>query len=195
MHERFPKATKEWSVRAPVGSVPVPISATVRRQLQFDSALSVMWEEERLRWQLYYFRWKPGRRLMDRVRVHLAMSHRPEICVPASGAKLIREWGSIEISVAGMKLPFRVLEFAGEAGPMFVFYCVREDGRPADEAVNMRETHARRFAAAWHGDRALGQRVIELTLWGAKERGEAVGAVRRCVGGAVGRWDGASVTF
>ena len=61
---------------------------------------------------------------------------------------------------------------------MFVFYSVREDGTPAGVPGNMRESHRARFAAAWNGNRGLGQRVLEIALWGARDAEQAVGLAK-----------------
>jgi hypothetical protein len=95
-----------------------------------------------------------------------------------SGHQLKRELASVTLDVNGLKLPFRVYEFSAGGQAMFVFYSVREDGTPAGVPGNMRESHRARFAAAWNGNRGLGQRVLEIALWGARDAEEAVELVR-----------------
>ncbi len=141
------------------------ISPDVKTQLLYDHGESARWSNsDGTKWQLFHFRWEPGQTLKDRVRVHLAKSHRPEICLPASGRRLDREFEPTLVKIAGINFLFRTYRFKANDNAVYVFYAVREDGTPDGAAGNMRESHRRRLEAAWNGSRGLGQRVIEVAI-------------------------------
>jgi len=152
----------------------LPIPAQVRAQLHCDKAQSVRWiNSDQTQWQLFHFRWYPAHSFTDRVSVHLAKSHRPEICLPATGRRLDQELEPTTVTLGGIEFAFRTYRFYQEDRPLYVFYCAREDGAPAGASINMRETHVRRFEAAWKGTRGLAQRVIELVIFGQADFAQA----------------------
>ena len=171
LHERGRAAAEQWTISLPrerVGYHDNEISPGVKAALQFDTGRSAAWQnEDGTQWQLFLFRWNPASTLKDRVRVHLAKSHRPEACLPASGRTLERQLPPTRVTIDGIELPFRTYVFKDSSGPLFVFFCVREDGTPSGGAANMRETHAARWRAAWAGNRGLGQRSIEIAIFGS----------------------------
>jgi exosortase/archaeosortase family protein len=183
LHERRFSPDTEWQVAWPENAARRPnalsISDSVRGQLLYDHGTNLAWSAAGLRWQLFYFRWLPAADFGDRTRVHLAKSHRPEICLPASGRVLRNEHPHIQETIAGRPVAFRVLEFSerGET-PLFVFHAVREDAA-GDTQANMRATHRARFAAAWAGQRGLGQRAVQVALWGAADLHHAITAFRQ----------------
>ena len=59
-----------------------------------------------------------------------------------------------------------VLTFDSNGTPLHVFYCLWEEGTPMGQPGNVRETPRQRLAAAWAGNRGLGQRSIEAITWG-----------------------------
>jgi hypothetical protein len=92
---------------------------------------------------------------------------------------LRQEFASRTYDVNGLVLPFRIYEFTDRAGPLFVFYSVCEDQTGRGVAANMREGHAARLAAAWNGNRGLGQRVFEIAIRGMSDVGQAEAALQR----------------
>jgi hypothetical protein len=135
-------------------------------------------ESDGTAWQTFYFRWGPAATLLDRVRVQLAKSHRPEICLPAAGLALRADRGTKAFSVAGLTLPFRAYEFMDRGSSVHVYFCAWEDGKQGLTA-NMRENAATRLAAARAGSRSLSQRVLEIAVWGCRDSEEADAALRR----------------
>ena len=182
IHERSP-AHESWRISLPKDRTrfrEVPLNAEVRGKLQFDAADSAMWQNpDGTVWQLFHFRWNPATRLKDRVRVQLAKSHRPEICLPASGWQLKQESAPTLVEVSGESLLFRTYDFSTLGRTVFVFFCVREDGTPSTALGNMRETHLQRWRAAWQGNRGLGQRVIEIAISGPRNLTEARASLTR----------------
>ena len=165
-----------WSVRWPVespGFREVTLSPKVLGQLAFDEGQSVAWTGRAGRpWQAFHFRWGPARNHFDRVRVMNAKSHRPEVCLPASGQKLVQDRGSIAFPVAGLRLPFRSYQFEDRGTPVHVYFCAWEDG-PEGGASFLRENIASRIAAARAGSRGITQRVLEVAVWGSLTSAEA----------------------
>jgi len=182
LHERKYRASEEQIIVLPRGQNGFrenQPSVEVKSALQYDSATCASWRNaDGTFWQFFHFRWNPATALKDRVRVQLAKSHRPEICLPASGRTLEREFAPIVIAIDGIEFPFRSYEFKEARGPLFVFFCVREDGTPSGSAANMRESHRSRWLAAWHGNRGLGQRSIEIGLTGARDLAQAEASLR-----------------
>jgi exosortase len=176
-HEAFRPAEKAWSIILPRGNSRFREMARtdeVRAKLQYDSAETGIWQESQgTVWQFFYFRWNAASSLKGSVRVQLAKSHRPEICLPASGWQLRKEFPRTAIDLHGLPLIFRTYEFSIHDRSAFVFFCVREDGTTAGSYGNMRESHGARWKAAMNGNRGLGQRVIEIALTGPATRAEA----------------------
>jgi hypothetical protein len=168
---------EHWNVALPRDAAQfreLPQSEEVKGKLQYDDATTGAWlGPSGSHWQFFYFRWNPATSLNDRVRIQLAKSHRPEICLPASGWRLQQEFDALAVDVHGTPLVFRAYEFSIHDRSAFVFFCVREDGTTAGSYGNMRESHGARWKAAMNGNRGLGQRVIEIALTGPATRAEA----------------------
>ena len=180
-HERKNATIEQWTITLPRErsafheSTP---SKEVQSALQYDSAETAAWQNhDGALWHFFHFRWNPAAGLKDRVRVHLAKSHRPEACLPAGGWKLRREFPGTEIKIAGIPLLFRTYEFTAGPRTTFVFFCVREDGH-SNITANMRESHAVRWRAAWEGNRGLGQRSIEIAITSSRDLAHAETSLR-----------------
>jgi exosortase len=181
IHEQRQTRSAEWQVRFPEqapGFRELPVSDYVRANLLFDRSATASWETRGMKWVCFYFRWFPAANVRDRVRSQLAKSHRPEICLPSGGRTLVAERAPIVAEVAGERMPFRVIEFNESGAPLFVFYTVLEDGTRFDTLANMRESHRSRWLAAWHGNRGLGQRVLEMIVSRAPDLPTAEAAFR-----------------
>jgi exosortase len=141
-------------------SVPIPESA--RRILLYSGADAAEWRDvDGRNWSLYHLTWAPGRTSTQSARMH-----RPETCLEASGAVLVRDFGRREISIAGGSLPFREYLFQKGGTQLYVLFSLYEQ-RPAD-----RDTSAMlqdwsgwsRIQRALAGQRNLGQESIEIGL-------------------------------
>src|ERR1700686_3343751 len=157
----------------------LPIPETTRAILHYDEARSAAWEDPRgVVWWSFFARWKPQRAALQLVR-----SHSPEICLPAIGRTFRREESPVTIQAGSIALQFRAYEFEQEERPLFVFVCIQDDKVPA--AVS--ETSATnwnmrgRLLAAWHGQRNLGQRLLEIAVIGLPDFSRAKEAAAKTV--------------
>ena len=182
-HERKTHQELELQVQLPTNKLhfrEIEITKEVRSQLQYDRGVSAGWSnQDGTHWQLFYFRWDPGVSVNNRMRVHLAKRHRPDVCLPASGLRLQQEYEPTVLNIGETVFPFRTYRFGEDNAPLFVFHCIREDGTPPGVSGNVRKSHTSRFSAAWSGNRGLGQRVIEIVIWGVADLTEAQASLRR----------------
>jgi hypothetical protein len=181
---------RNWSVRWPVEMNEfreVAISKSVRTLLAFDEGQSAAWRDASgKRWHAFHFSWGPARNLFDRIRVQLAKTHRPEICLPASGQELREQRGAKVFQVNGLELPFQSFRFDDRGTPLFVYFCAWEDG-PKGGAAFMRENVASRLAAAKAGSRSLSQRVLEVAVWGPMTNEDADAAFQQLLEAVIQR--------
>jgi len=172
-----------WDVRWPdwqTEETDAAIMARARQEMRYDEGKGVRWTDpDGARWQVYHFRWLPSLSLSSRARVQLSKSHRPEICLPATGMKLTAALGLKRIEVDGLALPFQRYEFNDRGTPVFVFFSVWEEGTQAGLPANMREDTRQRLRAALKGSRNAGQRLLEIAVWGYPNQEEAERAVEK----------------
>ena len=122
----------------------------------------------------FVLRWDPGRNSAQ-----LAKGHRPDICFPATGAKLVNDFGQVIIPASGFDLPFHYQSFLSGDKLLHVFYCLWSDRVSATKsAANDSSMRATRIRAALEGERNLGQKVIEIVISGPETRDEAVDLLR-----------------
>lgn len=180
-HERHLLARSTWEIAPPGESL--PIADSTRAILRYNRAHSSAWRDaEGANWWLFFARWNPGRAAAALVR-----SHSPEICLPASGRTFRREWPPVTVAAGGTQLPFRVYEFEEEGRPLFVFLCVVEDkfSPASDPSTEPNWNAAGRLAAAWNGERNLGQRLLELAVTGIVKPADAERALAKTVAAIV----------
>lgn len=65
----------------------------------------------------YVVEWQQGQRA-----ALVLPSHNPGVCLPAAGARVAREWPTVEFETPLLKLPFRVQEYDGAGGRFFFFH-------------------------------------------------------------------------
>jgi len=178
IHEaRLPKSV-QWNAHAPAGaegSKELPLAEAVRQLLRYDEAQNTIWREaDGTHWQMIYLRWRPGR-----VAVHLAKSHTPEVCLTAAGRKLEAMSDLKWFSVQGLRLPFRSYMYREGNRPVYVFYCLWED-RAEEQGFRGEElTYDNRFSPVWAGRRNLGQRVLEMAVWGMEDLAQAEAGLKK----------------
>jgi hypothetical protein len=173
---------QEWSVKWPVADSifrEMPITRATREQLHYDEGKSAQWQaQDGSRWQAFYFRWYPARSLIQRARVQFAKAgHRPEACLPAIGMTLRADLGSREVSVNGVHLYFRNYLFDDQGMPLHVYNCVWEDRTQGTALGNPRVNTETRLQRVWAGNRSLGQRVLEIAVWGIPNAHDADAAL------------------
>jgi exosortase len=177
VHESKGAANPVWTVPWPPESFAVleaaPISERARNQLAFDEGGSVRWKDsDGPLWQVFYFRWLPARNLFRRVKVQFAKSHRPEICLPATG-HVLKEQGPVTIKIHEVAIPFRFYRFEDRGYPLHVYLNVRDQSAAVESFGNMRSDSAERLLAAWHGNRATGQQTLQFAVWGIDDEEES----------------------
>lgn len=146
------------------------IGETARAMLRCDADRGEAWRDTAgYRWQLYLLEWEPGRNS-----IHLARTHRPEICLTGVGMKLERELGTHPWSAGGLELAVRQYQFSQFGQPLHVFYSLWESDPRAQTAAAQPDFGAReRIAAAWTGRRHRGQRVLQVAVSGPTTPEEA----------------------
>jgi hypothetical protein len=165
------------------------IDDEIRRILRFDQGRAAAWvlpasspessssaNSKQIACLLYLVRWNAGRNSAI-----LASSHRPEVCLPATGWYQVADTGVRNYPTANsFTLPFRHFEFRrgtpGNSGKQMahVFYCLSEDRAPDSSAVGskppqmaaprLRLTRNQRIRQVLEGRRHLGQQVMEVVF-------------------------------
>jgi exosortase len=175
---------RNWSLRWPIEKDKfrdVELSKNVRALLAFDEGRSAAWNDASGRqWHAFHFSWGPAQNAFDRIRVQLAKTHRPEVCLPASGQELREHRGVKLFRVNGLELPFQAFRFDDRGLPLFAYFCAWEDGLKGGPSF-MRENVASRLAAARAGSRSLSQRVLEVAVWGRMSNEEADAAFQQAL--------------
>jgi exosortase len=178
-HEIDLVSAPRWSVSWPNQSasfkkVSLPEnSLAILRCSESDSAA---WDDdEGNQWSGFLLRWNPGRNSAQ-----LAKGHRPDICFPAAGARLVEDFGQVTANANGIDLPFRHESFESGSRFLHVFYCLWSDRVSRDEKPLLENgTEASRLQAVLAGKRNLGQQVLEVVVSGPATADEAVSLFRR----------------
>ena len=163
-----------WSFKQPTRAARFEIveqSSRVRGELRYDFHSGGRWQDaEGRRWVAHYFRWDPGRNAVRTVIVH-----DPRVCIGASGKELVQTLPGVSHAVGGIVLPFDGYWFRERGEDVFVFNCVAEDVRrgPGQEPEGNEVTMSSRLEAVRAGKRNLGQRRLELAVWGARDAATA----------------------
>lgn len=186
-HERELIARPEWSAQWPEENKSLraaEIPQTTRVILRYDRASSATWENPGgVKWWGFFARWKPQRAALQLVR-----SHSPEICLPAIGRRFRRELPPV--SLAANQLRFRAYEFEQHGRPLFVFVAIQEDKARVENAPALEFSARGRLRAAWHAQRNLGQRLLEIAVIGFDDFSQARAALLRMAPEIVGRTTG-----
>jgi len=148
-----------------------PISEGVRQELHCDLGESGSWTDGSGRgWQASYFEWKPNRNAEQTVLVH-----DPRVCLQAHGMKFIEVLPDVAVDRQGARLNFEAYHFRDAQTDLYVFNCVSDDVIRSRSAVDLGHSLSResRWAAVVAGIRHLGQRRLEVGVWGAASMPEA----------------------
>ena len=131
-------------------------------------------EADGSRWQVFYCSWLPGR-----VAGYLAKRHTPEICMQATGVKMVSGPELTMMNVHGVELPVRSYVFQTARGSINVFHCRWEAG--ADESAYRQHESARfnLIRAIWAGRGNKGQKVFEIIVTGMDDPAQARAAMVR----------------
>ena len=173
-HEKNLLVSQRWSVNWPVQEARFK-KTTVPEQslaiLRCSNSDSAVWkDEEDNQWSAFFLRWNAGRNSAQ-----LARGHRPDICFPAAGARLIDAYGTINATANGLDLPFKYQTFQAGDQLLHVFYCLWSDRvSPQASLLAPDNTWNERFHAVWTGERNLGQQVFEIVIVGPENNDAAV---------------------
>jgi exosortase/archaeosortase family protein len=139
--------------------------------LRCSTSQAAIWEDDLgNQWSAFLLRWKPGRNSAQ-----LARGHRPDICFPAAGARLLDDFGQIRVPIRDFEIPFRHQTFDSGGQLAHVFYCLWPDRVSPEETPVLEDgSQASRVLAVLAGKRHLGQQVLEIVLTGPESESEAV---------------------
>jgi exosortase len=167
-----------WTVSLPTQADAFSQSALPKDQrdaLKCDQEQGGSWEESGARWSLWWLRWN----FQSMQSLVAARCHKPETCLPASGRRLQADLGLHWFDAGTLKIPFRRLVFENAPQPLYVFFCLWQDGT---ELVSQTDnlSVAGRLSAALNGRRKLGQQTLEIICTGydSMERAQAALSAR-----------------
>jgi exosortase len=171
-HENNLRDPVVWTVNFP-REIPslrkVAFSEKATKLLRYTEATNVCWEEPGgIRFQMIFLRWEAGR-----TAAHLAKSHSPEVCLTAAGCEEALSEELVLIPIRGLTFPFHSYVFRGAEGPLHVFHCIWEDRHDSVPCESDTSAYASRVRAVMEGRRNLGQRSLEIAIWGAPDRATA----------------------
>jgi exosortase len=179
-HDRAQKV--RWSFVPPTDREKfhvVEITKPVRDLLQYDEGTAAAWREsDGTTWMAYFFKWKAG---PARSRI-LARSHRPDICLPASGFQLTDDHGTHPIAAGDLQIPFAGYTFRDKMErPVHVYFCLWEERAGGVQRTGAEEGWGRSayLQSVVRGERNLGQTVLELVVFGYNTEPEARAAISR----------------
>ena len=185
-HEGGASRAPAWTVRWPENRPDFrehPIPQTVRQALAYNEGRQASWEEpDGSQWQMYAFRWYPGR-----ISTVAARQHRPEVCLPAAGRTLVAEHAPIVIRTGAVAVPFRTYEFSNQGQPLFVFFCLWETGQRDTTASGLPQAYTRRslLERVRIGQRNLGQQSVEVIVSGLTSAEAAAAAFQQMAPGMI----------
>jgi exosortase len=183
-HELKPVETIHWWVNYPTnlpGFREVPISQFARKLLKYDDGITASWQEAGgSQWAVYCFRWRAG---SPTARMS-ALGHRPEYCMTGSGHEMNADLGTRYLRANGLNLPFRTYIFDSPQRPLYVFFCLWEDGTEKQTGFAKTKYHER-LRSALAGRRGLGQQTLEIIVSGYSNIDAAEQAVRERLPGLI----------
>ncbi|MBV8900306.1 MAG: hypothetical protein JOY92_09375, partial [Verrucomicrobia bacterium] len=144
------------------GSRVLHVSDAVRNQLQCDAGNAVRWSDQPgTEWVGYFFEWRQG------LRAYFARAqHSPEICLPATGRRLLKDLGFFDHQSPGRLIRVHHLLFEDESGPLNVFFIM--DGSSVRD--NNEQLHAgsatSRLRNVWERHKGADRRSLELIAAG-----------------------------
>ncbi len=178
IHEKHLLPAPAWTVSKPANGSPIkelPITDTTRFWLRHDEGMNLAWQDaDGTRWQMLYFRWVPGK-----ITLEMLNNHPPTSCLTAAGKKLRSTLGPKEFHVNGLSFSFTRYLFSDAGTPLFVFHgAIRDypDNQPyLAEGLTVRG----RLANVVAGRRNMGQRLLEIGVWGSENYDTVEAALQR----------------
>lgn len=178
-HEHNLVPSPRWSVAWPAQESRFQKTALPQESLAIlrcSQSASAAWkDEDDNQWSAFFLRWNAGRNS-----VQLAKGHRPDICLPAAGAKLVETYGYVVADSNGLALPFKYQTFQAGEQLMHVFYCLWSDCESASGQSQLGANPFKwRLGAVLRGERNLGQQVLEVVVTGPETSEAAVALFKR----------------
>jgi exosortase len=165
-HERDFSSTTTWRVEPPRSQDDfreLSFSADARRFLRFEEGSNTRWlTDDGMVCQAIFLSWKRGG-----AAPHLARSHTPEECLAAGGYGLIGNVRILTTCVKGLELKFRAYVAREMMEPVYVFYCLWEDGVGCFVGEPAWLTYRNRLESVLAGRLTAGQCSLEIVIWGA----------------------------
>ncbi|MDD5262397.1 MAG: exosortase/archaeosortase family protein [Methylacidiphilales bacterium] len=174
LHEHPQPHLAEWKLEWPPKGASYEkreIPSEIKSILRYDEGWQgVMKRPDGSTWNVFSFRWNPGKGAET-----LARSHSPEICLPAAGGTLLESAGEEVLDLTGLRLPLRMYTFRWNGRILHVFYVLSEqrDVKGLREWPSVDGSRFRRFEAVIEGKRQLGQQVLEIVVTGYPDLGQA----------------------
>lgn len=167
--EALIKPGPDWTLNFPSDNPSLkdlPMDDATRNLLRFDEGKQAEWNEpDGTKWQAFYFNWLPGR-----VAGFLAKRHTPEICLEATGMKLIAGPKLEMMNIHGVNLPIRCYTFEDTKHQLVqVFHCRWEAGAGNDTYVENESDRFNLVRAVWTGRGNKGQKVLEFAVYGQND--------------------------
>jgi exosortase len=177
-HETGLIDTTRWSLAWPAQSPRFRKTGVPENSLAIlrcSSSDAAAWEDDAgNQWSAFLLRWKPGKNSAQ-----LAKGHRPDICFPAAGARLLEDFGQVRVPVNDFEIPFHHQTFETGGKMVHVFYCLWPDRVSPNERPLLEDgSQASRLQAVLAGKRNLGQQVLEIVIVGSESQSDAVSILK-----------------
>jgi exosortase len=178
IRESHLKFSRPWTVIFPSNNSTLRTNAipeSTSSLLGYDEGQDVEWDEkDGSHWSVFFASWFPGRAAS-----YLATRHTPEICMSATGCKLV-SGPNLEVQkMDGAVLPLKNYTFATDSGPLYVIHCRWEAGVDADKYVEHEGGRFNLVRGVWEGRGNKGQKVLEIIVSGYASAAQAREAVAR----------------
>ncbi len=169
LREQSVRLASPWAINWPTDEryKPIDIPKAAADLLHHDEGRAMAWQDDDgQRWNLFFFKWLPGRTAALSVKIH-----RPEICLPASGFTSDGGVRSQLLEVNGVSLPTRAYRFRDGATSLHVYYCYWDGTVFANTQEMIEEdwTLRGRLLRVWSGRRERGAQTLEVAVWGHQE--------------------------
>jgi exosortase len=177
-HEASLIPNLRWSVTWPVQDPQFTRTAVPENSLAIlrcSESTAASWrDDEGNRWSAFLLRWNPGRNSTQ-----LSKGHRPDICFPAAGARLVEDFGAVTLDAGGVEMAFHHQSFESGTKLLHVFYCLWPDRlSPHEKPLIEDGSQASRLLAVMAGKRNLGQQVLEIVVEGPDSGDASVALVK-----------------
>ena len=165
VRESHLKFGPDWTVNYPTNNPAykdVPLTVDEHQLLCFDQGKQGEWQEpDGTLWQAFYYNWLPGR-----VAGYLAKRHTPDICLTATGLKMVSGPELMVLDVNGVELPMRHYVFDSSNGPLQVYQCQWQAGMGKDSYTADESSRFNLIRGIWAGRGNKGQKVLEIVTTG-----------------------------